>query len=372
LFSIALELRGRPLFAQKKKFEMRDRRVILMALMALTHHHHHGASCSSHMHGRCLKEPVVGGAGAVVLYDTMVNLQSMRVFFVGPHKVLWIVPVTPMLQRKTVPFIEHFGEGRDLHWLPRRHEAASTCTFARTRDERAGKSTEENTTYAMPHGDPYAHVNLASCALPVWAAEELRAGNGITVQLALAPKPLFQAFPCTESNGINTGACEQCRLLVERQAGTHIQPDVAECYNSSLMAQRFLILPALRLCLPQVLPHVALSLCCIMKNEARYLREWIEYSKLVGVSRFYLYDHNSTDDTHETLKPYIDTGTVVWHNWSFVGYPQKEAHTHCTHRYAHQTTWLGLLDVDEFVVRARQLSCPRARTFTQNHPHKTG
>jgi len=301
--------------------------------------------------GRCLREPVVAGAGAVVLYDIVVNLQSMRVFFVGPHRVLWIVPATPVLQEKTVPFLEHFGEGRDMHWLPRRQDAASVCDFVggekRNSDAGTGK---EITTYVSIHGDPYAHVNLASCPLPAWAAEELQSGREVTVQLALAPKPLFQALPCTESNGSHVGACEACRQLVARQAGTHIQPDVEECYNSSLMAARYLRLPPLNMCLPPSLPHVEMSLCCIMKNEARYLPEWIEYSKLVGVSRFYLYDHNSTDNTHEILAPYISSGTVVLHNWSFEGYPQKEVHTHCTHRYAHQTTWLGLMDVDEFLV----------------------
>ncbi len=290
---------------------------------------------TSHPLGRCLSEPVVAGGGAVVLYDIIVNLQSMRVFFVGPHKALWIVPVTPPLQAKTVPFIDYFGEGRDLHWIPIRHDAASICDFA------GGERAE--TTYISVHGDPYGHVNLASCPLPVWAAEKIHAGTRVEVELALAPKPLFHALSCTESAGTHAGACEACRDLVARQRPTDVTPNVQECYNASHMALRFVRLPALSVCLPPALPPVQLSLCCIIKNEARYLAEWIEYSKLIGVSRFYLYDHNSTDNTHAALAPYISSGTVVLHNWSLPGYPQIEVHTHCTHRYAHQTAWLGLL-----------------------------
>ena len=222
-----------------------------------------GESSSSDF-GRCLKNPVVAGEGAVVLYDIVVNLQSMRVFFLGPHKVLWIVPVTPPLQEHTVPFIEHFGEGRDLHWLPRLHDAASLCHFARQEGETTDASTradEELTTYVTLHGDPYAHVNLASCPLPVWALQDLLSGRGVTVELGLSPRPLFQAIPCTESNGTSVGACEACRELVQRQAGTRTQPDLAECHNSTQMALRFVRLPPLRMCLPSPQQHVELSLC---------------------------------------------------------------------------------------------------------------
>lgn len=55
-----------------------------------------------------------------------------------------------------------------------------------------------------------------------------------------------------------------------------------------------------------------LSLCAIVKNEAPYLPEWIEFYKLVGVEKFYIYDNESSDNTKEVLKPYIDAGDVVY------------------------------------------------------------
>ena len=48
-------------------------------------------------------------------------------------------------------------------------------------------------------------------------------------------------------------------------------------------------------------PKVFLSVVAIAKNEAPYIKEWIEYHKLVGVERFYFYDNGSTDNTREVL-----------------------------------------------------------------------
>ena len=33
-----------------------------------------------------------------------------------------------------------------------------------------------------------------------------------------------------------------------------------------------------------------LSICAVYRDEGPYLREWIEFHRLVGVERFYLYD----------------------------------------------------------------------------------
>lgn len=40
-----------------------------------------------------------------------------------------------------------------------------------------------------------------------------------------------------------------------------------------------------------------LSICAIMKDEGPYLVEWLEFHKLVGVEKFYLYDNSSNDNS---------------------------------------------------------------------------
>lgn len=56
-----------------------------------------------------------------------------------------------------------------------------------------------------------------------------------------------------------------------------------------------------------------ISIAAISKNEGPYIKEWIEYHKLVGVDRIYFYDNESQDNTKEVLKPYIEDGTVIYH-----------------------------------------------------------
>lgn len=91
------------------------------------------------------------------------------------------------------------------------------------------------------------------------------------------------------------------------------------------------------------------SICAIFKNEALYLKEWIEYHKIVGVEHFYLYNNNSEDNYEEILKPYIADGSVTFTQW-----PQNQAQMQCYHnaieRFSSETEWLTFIDIDEFIV----------------------
>ena len=95
-----------------------------------------------------------------------------------------------------------------------------------------------------------------------------------------------------------------------------------------------------------------LAVCAIMKNEASYLREWIEYHKLVGVDKFFLYDNDSTDDTYDILRPYIDCGVV-----EYVRQPgerqQLPAYNDCIARHKMDARWIAFIDLDEFLVPMR-------------------
>ena len=100
--------------------------------------------------------------------------------------------------------------------------------------------------------------------------------------------------------------------------------------------------------------EVLLAITCVAKNEGPYLREWIEYHKIVGVERFYFYDNESDDNTKEILEPYIKDGTVVYHllhNHPIVKQvPQEEAYNDAIFRYRDSTKWMAIIDADEFIV----------------------
>jgi Glycosyltransferase family 92 len=91
-----------------------------------------------------------------------------------------------------------------------------------------------------------------------------------------------------------------------------------------------------------------LSAFAIYYNEAHYVREWIEFHKLVGFERFYLYNNFSTDHHRDVLAPYIADGTVIHREWP-VEPAQMAGYRDALERYRHDTHWLGCFDIDEFL-----------------------
>ena len=92
-----------------------------------------------------------------------------------------------------------------------------------------------------------------------------------------------------------------------------------------------------------------LSVCAIMKDEAPYLIEWLEFHKIVGVERFYLYNNNSSDHTLDIVQPYIESGEVVLHDWQFSNKQQASAYEHCLASYKQESEWIAFIDLDEFL-----------------------
>ena len=104
-------------------------------------------------------------------------------------------------------------------------------------------------------------------------------------------------------------------------------------------------------------PHY-LSIAAIMKNEKPYLKEWIEYHRLVGVEHFYLCDNDSTDGTKEYLEPYIKKGIIT-----YIELPGADKQLVCYDKiakeYKDETTWLALIDLDEFLVPLKNKNMPQ-------------
>ncbi len=99
------------------------------------------------------------------------------------------------------------------------------------------------------------------------------------------------------------------------------------------------------------LPHY-FSIAAIVRDEGRYLQEWIEYHRMVGAEKFYIYDNQSTDGTYEILKPYIDSGIVEYHYVVGDGI-QNAVNLYAVQRAASKTRWLAVIDLDEFIMPIR-------------------
>jgi len=99
-----------------------------------------------------------------------------------------------------------------------------------------------------------------------------------------------------------------------------------------------------------------LAICAIFRDEAPYLKEWIEFHRAVGVEKFYLYNNCSTDDFTTVLLPYVKKGIVevIKWNYDFTHYSewspiQVRAYTDCLNRLRARVKWLAFIDVDEFL-----------------------
>lgn len=91
-----------------------------------------------------------------------------------------------------------------------------------------------------------------------------------------------------------------------------------------------------------------IAITAIIKNEAPYILEWIEYHRLIGVSKFYLFDNDSDDDLQNVLKPYIDEEIVVLEKLS--GKKQQlHAYELGVKKARNEVQWLAVLDLDEFI-----------------------
>lgn len=98
-----------------------------------------------------------------------------------------------------------------------------------------------------------------------------------------------------------------------------------------------------------------LSACLIAKNEGRYLLEWIAFHMSVGFEHFYIYNNDSTDDTSFLLQALQKNGLCTYINWPRDNHPenpQVNAYRHMLHHYGSETSWVAIIDADEFVVPA--------------------
>jgi hypothetical protein len=96
---------------------------------------------------------------------------------------------------------------------------------------------------------------------------------------------------------------------------------------------------------------VRLAVAAIMKNEAPYIKEWIEYHRMMGVEKFYLYDNESSDGVKDLLEPYIRSGLVKYIYFPGIGVSnQLCAYQDALRRFRNDTEWLAVVDLDEFIV----------------------
>jgi glycosyltransferase involved in cell wall biosynthesis len=96
------------------------------------------------------------------------------------------------------------------------------------------------------------------------------------------------------------------------------------------------------------------SVGAMFKNESHCIKEWIEHYLNQGADHFYLVNDNSTDNTVEIIKPYIESGKITLYNAPNTG-PHilgNQRNTYNKYILPHlnnkDTKWLLMCDLDEF------------------------
>jgi hypothetical protein len=95
----------------------------------------------------------------------------------------------------------------------------------------------------------------------------------------------------------------------------------------------------------------------IVKNEALYIEEWLEYHLLLGVQKFYLYDNESNDNLLQILQPYIKAGIVEYKYFPYTG-KQVLAYNDILEKAKKETYWLAAVDIDEFIIPIENKTIP--------------
>ena len=118
---------------------------------------------------------------------------------------------------------------------------------------------------------------------------------------------------------------------------------------------------------PQSTHRYKLSIVACFKNEAPYMKEWIEYHRLMGFDHFYLYNNNSDDDYQDVLHPYVEAGVVTLTDWPQVPV-QLAAYEDFYARFRHETQWVSFIDLDEFFCPLRDTNMIEWLDKRSNYP----
>lgn len=104
-----------------------------------------------------------------------------------------------------------------------------------------------------------------------------------------------------------------------------------------------------------------------VKDEARFLPEWLAHHVGLGVEHCYIYDNNSSDDIAAVMAPFVDRGLATVVPWPAVP-ASPGSHIDFLRRFGHTAKWAAFLDADEFIVESRPGELQRVLQTHATHP----
>ncbi|KAL3636660.1 hypothetical protein CASFOL_018959 [Castilleja foliolosa] len=99
-----------------------------------------------------------------------------------------------------------------------------------------------------------------------------------------------------------------------------------------------------------------MCVCTMLRNQARFLREWVTYHSRIGVDRYFIYDNNSDDDIERVVDSLVDDNyNITRHLWPWIK-TQEAGFAHCALKARDSCDWVGFIDIDEFLHMPSNLS----------------
>jgi len=86
-----------------------------------------------------------------------------------------------------------------------------------------------------------------------------------------------------------------------------------------------------------------------VKDEGRFLPEWLAHHIGLGVEHVYVYDNNSSDDIQSVIAPFVDRGLATYVLWPTIP-ASPSCHVDFLARFGRLSEWVAFLDADEFLV----------------------
>ena len=96
-------------------------------------------------------------------------------------------------------------------------------------------------------------------------------------------------------------------------------------------------------------PSIPLQVCAIFRDEAPYLREWIEFLRIGKISRFSTCSKCPLDNWQEVVQPYVESGWVDITEWPRRPPCQMEAYAHFIETHRNLPARVAFIDCDEFL-----------------------
>lgn len=91
------------------------------------------------------------------------------------------------------------------------------------------------------------------------------------------------------------------------------------------------------------------SVCLLIKDEGKYLEEWLEWHKKIGIEHFYIYDNGSQIPVLNFIPiSFINYVTIIDFSSPRKNI-QQEAYFDCIKNFGKDNEWIAFIDTDEFI-----------------------